>query len=665
MRSFRVVLWKEWISLRPFALLLVALFVFGLFIVQATEYFDVYPIWENVLSSAASVVSVTFILCVVVSMGLIVREKDEGTLLYLDGLPLSRFAIYAAKWLVAVALITTINLLWTLEAIVYDLLSRGSASPPTPWRSIGVFAVLELFLSVYFLTILITFSFLRRWSLIALGGIFWIVFWLKSMQVPYAELLDPFTLIETPAEIDDRWEWPRLQILVMSVIAAIAWIAGYLIFSIRQGASSAFSRGMKEAWWGKLAGGCAIILVIVMWIGIFVAISWDEGMKVAQEEVEKAKSRQLPPDREDQIVTAESERFRFIYRDRAKGRMKTLVKEADPVFDTVAGFLRLPEAMRGARVTVDLSSPLASHNAGQAYWKKIRMALPEKAKDEAAGEREALAILGHEVAHVFTDQITQGRLEESFDSARWFHEGLASYIEFRFFRGDADATAYRRWVALASRWNEVEFTEMVDNSVFSSLRDPFLAYPAGYLWVDSLVRVYGDEAPAKLLTAIGREDGPRKLNGLALWRDASLAAGYDLERVRSDFRSQLNALREKFAEEFAVFPEITAGSAFRRGEKIIIRPDLPEGWGSNLPEGTRLVCRVRPRPGATSTQWRYSTLDDDETFAVPALSFLKPGIGFQVGWKFGDEKTQPVFGEWINVNVAANDEPAKERTERL
>lgn len=650
MRAFRAILWKEWISLRPFALLLLALFVFGLFMVQATEYFDVYPFWENIIGNAGSVVGMTFILCLVVSLGLMVREKDEGTLLYLDGLPISRFSVYLAKWLVAVALIFTINLLWTLESVIYDLLSRGSTSPPTPWRSIGVFTLLELALSVYFLTILIAFSFLRRWALIAVGAMFWIVFGLKSMQVPYAGLLDPFTLIDAPAAIDERWEWPLLHLAVMGVTTVIAWFTGYFIFSIRQGGVSAFSRGMREAWWGKLAGVCAIILVVVMWIGILIAISWDDGVKAARAEAEKARNA-TPPDRKNEIVTDASEHFRFIFRRQATRRMETVIAEADPVFDTVADFLELPDDHRDDLVTVDLSSPLAAHNAGQAYWKKIRMALPARDKKRPdPEEREAIAILGHEVAHVFIDQITDGRLEESFDAARWFHEGLASYVEFRFFRDDSGATAYRRWVALAAKWEEVEFSEMVVNKAFSAQRDPFLAYPAGYLWVDSLVRVYGDDAPAKLLRALGREDGPRKLAGLALWRDACLAAGFDLERVRSDFRTQLSALQEEFAETIKAFPEITAGTASRRGDKVIIRPELPDDWQAGLPAGAEIICRVRPRADAGPAEWRYSKLAEDGTFAVPALSFLKPGIGFQVGWRI-EETSHPVFGEWVNVSA--------------
>jgi hypothetical protein len=650
MRAFRAILWKEWGSLRPFALLLLALFIFGLFMVQATEYFDVYPFWENIIGNAGSVVGMTFILCLVVSLGLMVREKDEGTLLYLDGLPISRFSVYLAKWLVAVALICSINLLWTLESIVYDLLSRGSTSPPTPWRSIGVFTVLELALSIYFLTILIAFSFLRRWALIAIGAVFWIIFGLKSMQVPYAGLLDPFTLIDAPADINERWEWPKRQLAVMGVITVIAWFSGYFIFSLRQGAVSAFSRGMREAWWGKLAGGCAIVLVVAMWFGILIAISWDDGVKAARAEAAKARNA-TPPDRKNEIVTEVTEHFRFIFRHQATRRMETVIAEADPVFNTVADFLNLSGDLRDNLVTVDLSSPLASHNAGQAYWKKIRMALPAEDKNKPdPEEREALAILGHEVTHVFIDQISDGRLEESFDAARWFHEGLASYVEFRFFRDDGGATAYRRWAALAAKWEEVDFSEMVVNTTFSAKRDPFLAYPAGYLWVDSLVRVYGDDAPAKLLRALGREDGPRKLAGLALWRDACLASGFDLERVRSDFRNQLTTLQEEFSGILKAFPEITAGSASRQGNKIIIRPELPDNWGAELPPGAEIICRVRPRADAAAAEWRYSKIGEDGTFAVPALSFLKPGIGFQVGWKI-DSTSHPIFGEWVNVSM--------------
>lgn len=650
MRAFRAVLWKEWMSLRPFAWLLFALFLIGLILIQATEYFDQYPMWDKVMSDPATVSSVTFILALVVALGLMVRESDEGTLRYLDGLPVRRLTVYFCKWLVAVALILAVNLLWAAESLVYDWFSRESNSPPTPWRSIGIFVVLEMFLGVFFVTVLVCFSFLRRWALLAIGGVFWMVYGMISLQVPFADLLNPFQLIQTPAEIEAHWEWPVLQLSVMSVVTVIAWWVGYGIFSLRLGWARAIQRVMRETWWGKLTGGCSLVLIAVVWLGFLTVTSWEEGLEEAKDVVAQAEAEEELLASGNNILTGESAHFRFIYRGKHETRMKRVIAKADPVFVEVADYLQVPEEMRSDLITVDLSSPLASHNAGQAYWKKIRMALPAKPGKGKQREAETIAILGHEVAHVFIDQLTQGRLEESFNSARWFHEGLASYIEFRFFRGaDADEE-YRRWVGLASLWGEVHFSEMVNNAEFSRLRDPFLAYPAGYLWCESLVRVYGDEAPATLLAAIGREGGPAKLDGMTLWRDACLASDFDLERVRSDFRKQLALLREEYRPWAKGLPEVTGGTAMRKGGQIILTPDWPaEDWKDRVPEGVELVCRFRPRQDSPPMQWRYHKVEENDTFRVSALNFLSKEIGFQVGWRV--EGSQPVFGEWVNLTV--------------
>ena len=649
MKAFRAVLWKEWMSLRPFAWLLMALFFVGLILVQATEYFDEYPFWGKVMSDPVTVSSVTFVLALVVALGLMVRESDEGTLRYLDGLPVRRLTVYFAKWLVAVGLIIGVNLLWFAEGLVYDWFSRSSASPPAPWRSYGIFIGLELFLSVYFVTILVCFSFLRRWALLVIGGIFWIVFWLTSLQVPYAEVLNPFLLIQTPADIETHWEWPVLQLVVMTAGGVIAWWIGYGIFSLRLGWARAIQKVMRETWWGRLAGGCSILLIAVVWFGLLLVTSWDEGMEEAEEIARAYEEEMELIESGNNILTAETDHFRFIYRGKVEKRMKRVLAKADPVFEEVAHFLQVPEEMREDLITVDLSSPLASHNAGQAYWKKIRMALPAKPGKGKQREAETFAILGHEVAHVFIDQLTKGRLEASFNSARWFHEGLASYIEFRFFREEGADENYRRWVGIASGWGEVHFSEMVNNAEFSQRRDLNLAYPAGYLWVDSLVRVYGDDAPAKLLAAIGRDGGPEKLDGMALWRDGCLASDFDLERIRSDFRKQLAELRKEYSAEARRFEEIKEGEAFRRGGQIVVKPVLPEDWKDTLPEGWELICRFRPRQDSPPMQWRYSKPGADDTFSVPALNFPAREIGFQVGIRFEEE--MPIFGEWVNVTV--------------
>lgn len=649
MRAFRAVLWKEWMSLRPFAWLLFALFLIGLILIQATEYFDQYPMWDKVMSDPATVSSVTFILALVVALGLVVRESDEGTLRYLDGLPVRRLTVYFCKWLVAVALILAVNLLWSVEGLVYDWFSRESNSPPTPWRSIGIFVVLEMFLGVFFVTVLVCFSFLRRWALLAIGGVFWMVYGMISLQVPFAELLNPFQLIQTPAEIEARWEWPVLQLGVLTGLLVIAWWVGYAIFSLRLGWARVVQRILRETWWGKLAGGCSFVLIAVVWLGFLTVISWEEGMEEVEAAVARVEAEEELVASGNHILTDESAHFRFIYRGKNEKRMKRVIARADPVFVAVADYLEVPEEMRRGLITVDLSSPLASHNAGQAYWKKIRMALPARPGKGKQREAETIAILGHEVTHVFIDQLTQGRLEESFNSARWFHEGLASYVEFRFFREAGADEEYRRWVGLASHWGEVHFSELVDNVALSRRRDPFLAYPAGFLWCESLVRVYGDGAPAQLLAAIGREGGPAKLGGMRLWRDAFLACDFDLERVRSDFRKQLALLREEYRELGEELPEVTGGTAVRKEGQIVVTPEWPDDWTGLVPEGVEAVCRFRPRQDAPPMQWRYSKVGEGDTFEVSALQFLTKEIGFQVGWRV--DGSQPVFGEWVNLTV--------------
>ncbi|MEM6915452.1 MAG: ABC transporter permease [Verrucomicrobiota bacterium] len=624
MRAFRAVLWKEWLSLRPFAWLLIALFFVGLILIQATQYFDAYAFWQNVLSDPVTISSVTFVLALVVALGLMVRESDEGTLLYLDGLPVRRVTIYTAKWLVAVGLISGINLLWFFEGMIYDSLSRSSASPPVPWRSYLVFLSLELFLGVFFVTVLVCFSFLRRWALLALGAVFWIVFWLNSLQVPFAELLNPFLLIQAPSDMEAVWEWPTLQFSVLSGMLVISWFAGLLLFSLRLGWARSIQRIMRETWWGKLAGGCSILLIVVVWFAFMVVATWDEGMEEVEELARAEQEERELIESGNNILTDETEHFRFIYRGKQEKRMKRVLAKSDPVYEKVADFLEVPAEKREGRITVDLSSPLASHNAGQAYWKKIRMGLPKKVGKGKQREAETLAILGHEVAHVFIDQVTEGRLEESFNSARWFHEGLASYVEFRLFRPEGADRNYRNWVGLASGWGEVHFPEMVNAAGMMQERDANLVYPAGYLWIDSLVNVYGEEAPAKLIAAIGREDGPAKLEGMALWRDGCLACDFDLERIRSDFRGQLNQLRGEVEELFGELPEIDEGGSDNRPGRTHRVSPPSRGLGVGLPGRIATHC-----PSSSSQRCRADAVAPCETGRGRNLPGLGPPFSFE------------------------------------
>ena len=198
--AFRALIDKEWRGLRPIAVLIAVLFIFGLFYAQASDFLDQYTLWEDYFDNLETSTVMNFIFCAIISLGLLVREKDEGTLMYLDGLPVRRSSIYLAKWLVAVFLGGIIDVMFFVECFIYDAFSRESDMPGRPWHSYGVYLGLHIFQTMFFVSLMFCLSFLRRWAFLIIGALFWAVFWMKSSQVPFAEWLDPFSLVQVPVD---------------------------------------------------------------------------------------------------------------------------------------------------------------------------------------------------------------------------------------------------------------------------------------------------------------------------------------------------------------------------------------------------------------------------------------------------------------------------------
>jgi hypothetical protein len=643
-RRFTALLWKEWMGLRPFAILIVVLCLMSEFYESATSFSDMRPIWDSELIGWNGGIGL-LIFSVIISLGILVREQDDGTLLYLDGLPLSRGSVYLAKWVAATALTAASGYLDLAVASGYEMLSRTSSSPPFPWRSMAVLMGLMACQAAFLVSLMFFLSIFRRWALLLLGGLFFLVYQLKSLQFPYAVFLDPLELVQKPEQMGDRWIVPWNHLGALFVMGSGFYLMGLLFFSIRPGSFSALGRGR---WAAVLRVGSKLLLPLatVVMVGaliIFIAKNEEDDEDSTPVILEELRPQ---PSGGNQIIQTDSAHFEFIHRKNDSEKVQQLMPLADELFLKVADFLEVPAEMRASRIVVDTTSNLSRHAAGQAHWKKIRMGLTHN-----EGRLTNEAILGHELAHVLIDQLTDDRLKDEFGATRWFHEGLASYVEYRFFQNEKTREQSERGLALAASWGEVDFAELVDNEELSKLRDSNLVYPAGMLWMKAAVDVYGDDAPAKLLRAIARPEAPRKLKGLALWRDTCLAAGLDLERIRSRFRVMLKELQDKHQETCSLFPEITEATVSKADGEIVIRPKLEAGWSDNLPEGSHLVCLIRPDEDADMSRLRHAELDENGEFRVPSYSFVKPQIGYQIGWSAGDWRKEPVFGEWTTTHV--------------
>jgi ABC-type transport system involved in multi-copper enzyme maturation permease subunit len=639
---FTALLWKEWMGLRPFAILIVVLSILSELYESSTSFSDMRPIWDSELIGWNGGIGL-LIISVIISLGILVREQDDGTLLYLDGLPLSRHSVYLAKWTAATVLTAASGYLDLAVAGGYEFLSRTSTSPPFPWRSMGVLIGLMACQAAFLVSLMFFLSIFRRWALLLLGGLFFLVYQMKSLQVPYAVFLDPLELVQKPAKMADRWIVPWNHLGALIVISAVFYLMGLLFFAIRPGSFSGIRRGRGAALL-RFASMILLPLAAVVMIGalvMLIADSEEDGPTPAV----LMEYRPTPSGR-NEILQSSSVHFEFIHRKRDTKKVNQLMPLADELFRKVADFLETPDGMRDARIVVDTTSNLSRHTAGQAHWKKIRMGLN---RDE--GRLTTEAILGHELTHVLIDQMTDDRLKDEFGATRWFHEGLASYVEYRFFQNEEAKQQSERGLALAASWGEVDFAELVDNEELSKLRDSNLVYPAGMFWMMAAVDVYGDDVPAKLLRALARSEAPRKLKGLALWRDTCLAAGLDLERIRSRFRSMLKEIQDKHQTTCALFPELTEATVSKIDSQIVIRPKLAAGWKDNLPEGSHLVCLIRPEEDADMSRLRHATLDDNGEFRVPSHHFVKPQIGYQIGWSAGEWREEPVFGQWTTTRV--------------
>lgn len=629
-------LWKEFVALRAFLGLVVGLFLVFFALTLATEFPDEQEmdlLWQHPEEMAA----ILGVMALIVSIGLLVRERDEGTLTYLDGLPVTRARVFWAKWAVALAILWFDLLLMLGEFLGYAYLSKTSVSEPIDWRTIGVWTGLYGFLCVWFLSVGMLLSFLRRWAFLVIGIVVWVMFILAQYRVPYLEYANPLVLGEA-VFVGGKWVVPWVHLSVLGVIGVGALGLGLMLFSMRDNWLTKLGVWMNDTVWGKLLKWVALGMVVCVWLGFLIHFS------IANRDVFYTEADQLTGELEARgadsggVFEEATERYEFSYRPGDVVQVGVLTAGGDEVYVRMAELLGA-EPFDG-KVVVDLAQPIAEHNAGQAYWKKIRMSL-----HWGDSEEESLGVLGHETVHVFLEKLSGGRISDVFQSTRWFHEGVATYLQYRYILPEEKTREMDRWLAVASAWGQVEFEEVVDGRVLNERRDTNLVYPVGRLWVEALAGVHGVESIGVLTRAMAREDAPRKLQGLTLWRDLFQACGYRFEAVLAEFRRKLRELEEREGALIDSLPE-PEGEVERVGGRIVIVPVYEGEAGGEA----KLYCRVKPAQEAEFYEIDDVALGGDGTFKVMGLNYTKPTVWYQMGWRV-EGMYSPVYGEWTEAEV--------------
>ena len=344
----RALLKKELRSALPFLMLVLFFASLDWVSLSLTEYPEQFPLSKVLTEEHRTDAQITsFIMAIALALGLLVRERDEGTLAFLDGLPVSRARIFFCKVAVAVGVLWLIPLAGFLLNVTVHALSWTSLNTSMHWGLLLTAAALDAVACVIYLAVGLALSFLRRFALLALGLLMWVWVLLRQMEIPVAPLLDIFSLGD-PVFEGQRWlvPWPKLaaQLSLAVICAGTAFIAFQ-----HSGDSAERLVARLRRWRGSaLLAGATTVLITTVWIGL--VYYWIEE----SDDKTREKVHYTPWS----TARANTARYQFLYPDDRNASVRELVNRADMVEAKVREFLNAPAL---GSIVVDLVGEQPRH----------------------------------------------------------------------------------------------------------------------------------------------------------------------------------------------------------------------------------------------------------------------------------------------------------------
>lgn len=601
---------KELRSLRPFVFVVLALLLMEVVDVFLLP-FDARSFHDRLHSLSDDLGIMQILLGFALGVNLLVREIDDGTLAFLDGLPLTRRAIFAAKIRAAmlVLLIYPVGALLlnaALHAATRDSLNHALR----PSLLLTMFGLCCL-ATVVALTAGMLLGFLRyvAWLVLALGAV-----GVKLLEDPApsaAAALNTADLLSLRFS-GTAWQLPMATIWTQ---LAAALLFGSLAFALFSSAGLVRARvqriGTPRRW--LVRAGIALMVAAVL-----------AGAVLLAERSRNARDDSTHVDEADALAFmpvagahASTRHYSFSYPALSSARVRPLVDEADRTFEAVSALLGIEG---GAPIDVDLSGTVENH-AGTAYLDRIRMRV---------NDRSATSTLAHETAHIFAMRLAGSPRARQLEHMMVLNEGLAEWVESKLGKQAGVTPAHELAAAVVSARRLVTPRQLTDQAAFTSAVDENLKYPLGAILVDRLVKRYGAAAPKTLLLALASEDFPRGLEGYALWQTAFQLARFDLDLVLDDYARHVKQLETAYARRIAQLPR-PRGSLVEEDEEYVLalRFDLP------LPEGALALVRYRPGKigDASSYRFRYAKRSEagNYTVEVPENIITRGEVCFQPG----------------------------------
>lgn len=626
-----LMLWRKELRLMlPFLSLAVIIPLLGILYEILTSFPNMRP-WavtyrSYVISSTANTTMIAIFVLALAS-GLLVREHDEGTIEFLDSLPLTRSRVFFAKISIALAVLFVLTMLDAVTTPLLHAFSRTSVDRSFHMKFWFIAVGIRMCQVFVLLGLGVACSFLRRFGWLIIGLLFWAYILLHEF-IPEIAVLNILSLTRQQYE-GEEWIIPQHQLTIQLALGSVLMLTAYVLFL---GGGDVLMRGFRRLTRSRL--GNAFLLSGGLLVGVMALSLAYYEMRMDPDSRDGSNPNAVKVEFPSWGTSrARNRYYEFIYPTNLAARALLLVDKSDDVHELVRKFF---DTDSGEPILVDATNEIPRH-AGLAYWEKIRL-------DLTASEKLPVleSILGHETAHVFLERLSDSRLREQLNSTRFFHEGVASYIEYHLFNSGRDVGSLRRIAAATHDRDQVDFKELVDNSLLEARRDGNLVYSLGELFVAELIARHGEAAVVEIVRAIAREDAPESLSGLELWRDLFQSCGYDFDAMLDAFYTRLNNEVEIHRDFIAGIPKIRA--SMDREDYLV---EVQVHW--KPVDDWQPTCRFRQTEHESARLYRFGIQKEPDTFVCSSSYFVSSTVWYQAGLRYVDGTV--IYEPWTAVSL--------------
>lgn len=572
------------------------------------QRWDLEPL-GNTFPELGPLFPIQFFIAFAVGSGLLMREIDDGTLAFLDGLPLTRTRTFVAKVLTASVVLMIYPLGYLVLLVILHLAARGSLDHELHVPLLATEFSLMVLLTLVGLTCGLLLGYLRAlaWLVLALLAI---GIEALSREWPRFSALNPVdTLVLKP--VGAHLPLPVEGISVQAIAVLLFGLSAFWLFNL---AGAGRRRSLQMYLSRPMISAMVMVVTIAALTGALFLYTKSDGEQTAAQAVRNSPNVvQFTPTAPGHAQTSH---YTFSYPAQRSESVQRLLPRADQIFNDVARQLGIDG---GAAIDVDLSGSI-ENTEGTAYPNRIRMALGGK----------PAAVLAHETTHVFATRLAGGEDARELFKFVVFNEGLAHWVEQRLMSSTGLSETDRLQAAIVSQRHLVSAEQLTDLDTMAREVDQNLKYPLGAVLVDVLISRYGVDSPKKLLQTMARADFPRDLYGVGLWQAAFQLSGFDLSLVFNDYARRLKSWEVEFAGSIAELPR-PRGSLVRNGDVVGVKVRLD----SPPPEGWQAVVRFRPREDSPLEDYLMQPAYDGTAWE-PVRSAADDQVCFQPGLRSHD-----------------------------